>query len=69
MVNKRESRDKEMDRDAPEKKHRKMSTVTTYELPVSKAAKDDRDVYMVCVFILTLKHLGYGYYHKLCIAL
>lgn len=50
MVNKN-ARDKGSDRDVPEKKHRKTNAVTTYELPVSKISKEDRDVYMVCMLL------------------
>lgn len=51
MVNK-SIRDKESDRDGPDKKHRKSSTVNAYELPVIKLPKED--VYVVGIFLLSV---------------
>lgn len=46
MVTKRNS-DKDTERDAPDKKHRKPNTTNVTEI-ISKVAKED--VYMVCTF-------------------
>lgn len=53
MVNKR---DKDSDRDGPDKKHRKTSTVNAYELPVIKLPKED--VYVVGIFLPNIMQIG-----------